>query len=174
MFQSAPSRGGRRTLSLVASPIHCVSIRALAWRATGRTPTLSASFPFQSAPSRGGRHPDFRRRRQSPRFQSAPSRGGRPVISAGRSFSQTFQSAPSRGGRPWPNSTRPSSGSFQSAPSRGGRHHMGAKLVTARGVSIRALAWRATPTPAPAVAKPDSFNPRPRVEGDIRSIELDK
>ena len=169
-FQSAPSRGRRRSKRTPESRAQRVSIRAFARKATASSlVTLSASFlvsirafarkATREGPDEGGGH----------MFQSAPSRGRRPQRPQAGSRSRprfnprlreegditspiirlhlfAFQSAPSRGRRPPTPSWDAMSYEFQSAPSRGRRQIDAGRTTWGHVVSIRAFARKATGT----------------------------
>ncbi len=61
-----------------------------------------------------------------------------------------------------------------STPSRGGRRGGSCRDPVRDRVSIHALARRATATPRAACGCQDSFNPRPRAEGDGGMIPLER
>ena len=84
-----------------------------------------------------------------------------------RHWARRFQSTPSRGGRPRHKNYCFYMGQFQSTPSRGGRHVQLTFFHAVDNVSIHALAWRATRMGSLLLATVCSFNPRPRVEGDM-------
>ena len=124
---------------------------------------------FQSTPSHGGRpltllsvYGQWRP------FQSTPSHGGRPAARQRRSPATMFQSTPSHGGRP---QSFPRLSShilrFQSTPSHGGRPAGRLAPIRGAGVSIHALARRATARRPRRARAPPCFNPRPRTEGDL-------
>ena len=123
-FQSTPSRGGRPCVLLRRCCALPVSIHALAWRATWMDAALDAAQDW---------------------FQSTPSRGGRPFFKSRPTLDTLmFQSTPSRGGRPYSGTCAKLYLKFQSTPSRGGRPELIKAGHIALGVSIHALAWRAT------------------------------
>ncbi len=149
-FQSTPPRGGRRALP-VAAIGRDVSIHAPAWGATvlGSCQAGSSQVSIH-APAWGatGTAPIWRR--LSMTFQSTPPRGGRPVAATDAAVTLSeFQSTPPRGGRP-----------------------AGAGSPSVRAtVSIHAPAWGATGRRRQPSSIDDSFNPRPRVGGDVRAAE---
>ena len=60
---------------------------------------------------------------------------------------------------------------FQSTPPRGGRQGPHRAAQQGHHVSIHAPAWGATPMVVPKAATAISFNPRPRVGGDITKVD---
>ena len=100
---------------------------------------------FQSTPPRGGRPKRSSWAKRPSLFQSTPPRGGRLFCDDGRLGDEAFQSTPPRGGRPRRRAMRTLASAFQSTPPRGGR------LVQA----------------ARCCSGCQSFNPRPRVGGDV-------
>jgi len=121
-----------------------VSIRALAWRAI--VPQFGCRLiswvSIRALAWRAITSTALQKHRG--KFQSAPSRGGRFGYLIHSQPRPKFQSAPSRGGRSGNTTSKTDESVFQSAPSRGGRSTL--------GIPIRNIA---------------SFNPRPRVEGDL-------
>jgi len=60
---------------------------------------------------------------------------------------------------------------FQSTPPHGGRRTHGNKDFLSMDVSIHAPAWGATDTQLEFVLSTESFNPRPRMGGDIANAQ---
>ena len=56
---------------------------------------------------------------------------------------------------------------FQSTPPHGGRQHKAQELQTILSVSIHAPAWGATWSAGECAGEIISFNPRPRMGGDV-------
>ncbi len=78
MFQSTPSRGGRRESLAADCRNSQVSIHALARRATWvAIPRLASSVSFNPRPRAEGDVGRYRSNGRQPWFQSTPSRGGR-------------------------------------------------------------------------------------------------
>ena len=66
-----------------------------------------------------------------------------------------------------PDGTQRARGQFQSTPSQRGRLHIGVTSAILYGISIHALAKRATLLHEPRLPRSSYFNPRPRKEGDL-------
>ena len=79
-----------------------------------------------------------------------------------------FQSTPPRGGRHVGTPNSYFHAGFQSTPPRGGRPVILLSMTLVIAVSIHAPAWGATHTLQIGSIAPPSFNPRPRVGGDVR------
>ena len=190
-FQSTPPRGGRPPVPQGLRGANQVSIHAPAWGATSRTPRSTRCEPsFNPRPRVGGDLPYPKVYAVRTKFQSTPPRGGRPPVPQGlRGANQVSIHAPAWGATSrTPRSTRcepsfnprPRVGGdlpypkvyavrtkFQSTPPRGGRPPVPQGLRGANQVSIHAPAWGATSrTPRSTRCEP-SFNPRPRVGGDL-------
>ncbi len=146
LFRSAPSRRERLGQLDLCLVLRLVSIRALAKRATSSTRSgrwTTRSFdPRPREESDGGHLAEVRAFLM---FRSAPSRRERLAR---------------RDGEPivWP---------FRSAPSRRERPAQRARFLTVDGVSIRALAKRATSSRGSSIASRRRFDPRPREESDF-------
>ncbi len=147
---------------------------------------------FQSAPAHGGR---FLHRQRFcfwlARFQSAPAHGGR---CRGRNFPRwpidvsirarawramctshyftvrelVFQSAPAHGGRYLERRSSDSASKFQSAPAHGGRFSGAMGNVSIPFMFQSAPAHGGRSNARRANYRVASFNPRPRMAGDIR------
>ena len=165
-FNSCPRAEGN---SWKIFPCHtaCVSIRALARRATSGIRNFTGDGMFQFVPSRGGQHLPLAHNKVHFRFQFVPSRGGQQNISFCVNAENEFQFVPSRGGQQEDVCIEEMSELFQFVPSRGGQPSSFLfpskmakfQFVPSRGgqlfnffaplgfgsVSIRALARRATP-----------------------------
>ncbi len=102
---------------------HAVSIHALAWRATRYVVHLGQDVQ--------GFNP-------RPRMEGDTQAGLAPA------FTDRFQSTPSHGGRLQAGIRDPDRDKFQSTPSHGGRPAPSLSVPPFSGVSIHALAWRAT------------------------------
>ena len=150
LFQSTPSRGGRRLWSL---PVQVSTHFNPRPPAEGDRPAIpcmisahnfnprppadgdfnSSTNPdsvraFQSTPSRGGRPVSFRRRIYQRNFNPRPPAEGDDFSGSFGVVLSIFQSTPSRGGRPTGSVCLHSAILFQSTPSRGGRLGEGVSL----------------------------------------------
>ena len=123
-----------------------VSIRAPAWRATRLRSGPASPGGFQSAPPHGGRRAYGMALEESEYVSiRAPAWRATRATAAEMDAPTMFQSAPPHGGRPDPQFRLAARLAFQSAPPHGGRR--------ARSPWIKPV-WA-------------SFNPRPRMEGDV-------
>ena len=189
MFQSTPSRGGRRVKLLMPTLLISVSIHALAGRATPRARNSPSEHAFQSTPSRGGRRSGASQRGPSPsRFNPRPRGEGdghcppRPIgrlvsihalagrataLKRGQAARARFQSTPSRGGRRTvaDDVRRPTIVSIHALAGRATSGAVVGGLL--QQVSIHALAGRATAPRRQQTRGWLRFNPRPRGEGDL-------
>ena len=100
MFQSTPSRGGRRAPWTHTSLTRCFNPRPRVEGDAFLRGHKRENNSFQSTPSRGGRRSRRRSCSRSGLFQSTPSRGGRHDCPCELADDCEFQSTPSRGGRP--------------------------------------------------------------------------
>ena len=189
----------------------CISIHALAKRATQHSFLFNIQFhDFNPRPREEGDAVDFNLLVTCSLFQSTPSRRGRPQRRKAYNYCKTFQSTPSRRGRLHRYAQYSIAALFQSTPSRRGRPtnirvhadvvdfnprpreegdvNTLVSIVMRWGISIHALAKRATSPfhgieraviiSIHALAKRATlrrcwicgpfgyFNPRPREEGD--------
>ncbi len=136
-FQSTPSRGGRHVVPSVWDRRICFSARATA-----------KPDRFNPRPRAEGDDLQAGNASSALRFQSTPSRGGRRRSYVGPNQRGVFQSTPSRGGRHrrrvWPVWQF----GFNPRPRAEGDKLGGRTPAVKFGVSIHALARRATKRPA--------------------------
>ena len=146
-FQSTPSQRGRQTAARTEECLSCISIHALAKRATSLRVHVLQQRVFQSTPSQRGR------------------RGQNAMITS----IQEFQSTPSQRGRQNARQWLLRKKLFQSTPSQRGRHTPSILAFMLITISIHALAKRATDVWRQHRQGNRYFNPRPRKEGDVAS-----
>ncbi len=144
-FQSTPPHGGRLLLEAFHGVFEQVSIHAPAWGATQRHWTMRHRQCFNPRPRMGGDR----------RF---------PV--SGRTL-KCFNPRPRMGGDPRSALPQCPQCKFQSTPPHGGRHANCAIRSGWQKVSIHAPAWGATQARRALPASVASFNPRPRMGGDL-------
>ncbi len=99
LFQSTPSRRGRPSSEIFSARPVRVSIHSLTQRETLLLDITPEGDEFQSTPSRRGRLTADLERQLREMFQSTPSRRGRLYKIKKPKVTQTFQSTPSRRGR---------------------------------------------------------------------------
>jgi len=144
-FQSAPSRGGRPSRQWTPPSATSVSIRALAWRATGqRLDNRLNPVGFNPRPRvEGDEHEEYR-------TSHYVSFNPRPRVEGDSGLWSAFRARCCFNPRPRVEGDSPQQHGitrrllFQSAPSRGGRLRCAKFVPPSKRVSIRALAWRAT------------------------------
>ena len=143
---------------------------------------------FQSTPSQRGRLMTIETTRICAQFQSTPSQRGRPAENLRLLCVKEFQSTPSQRGRQAMCIAFATMCGFQSTPSQRGRQTYIEHTTHEDGISIHALAKRATQvryvcastitfqsTPSQrgrqsshsSLCDGGNFNPRPRKEGDL-------
>ena len=105
-------------------------------------------------------------------FQSTPPHGGRLFLALTGDMDKMFQSTPPHGGRQSRLRLMMRLFRFQSTPPHGGRPHAYMRWHGRELVSIHAPAWGGDLLCFPEVSNVLSFNPRPRMGGDVES-ELD-
>ena len=142
-FNSCPRAEGN-LMGISSAPAVCVSIRALARRATETLPPSEDETWFQFVPSRGGQRTRPPRRFSAARFQFVPSRGGQPRHRGGFSIGLGFNSCPRAEGNKAVAGLIPQNLSFNSCPRAEGNLPIPEPLHGRIAVSIRALARRAT------------------------------
>ena len=145
-FQSAPSRGRRLRISNFSSNEPSGFNPRLREEGDQDARAVTDGLVFVSIRAfarKATSHGDARRSRRA-RFQSAPSRGRRPTANPIDTAIATFQSAPSRGRRQGSSRIHPFCLQFQSAPSRGRRRRGADRVRSLDLVSIRAFARKAT------------------------------
>ena len=174
LFQSAPPRGGRPQNIDGLDKIREVSIRAPAWGATSRIHQNRQTYQcFNPRPCVGGDKALVGALKgQISVSIHAPAWGATTALLAQTQAYWKFQSTPPRGGRLTRAPASFSWSKFQSTPPRGGRPESAPLTKPPETVSIHAPAWGATSSGVTSLSRGLSFNPRPRVGGDLRRIPL--